>query len=151
MYLKHPDWDIALVFFTRSLYDQMEKSVDKWLRHFTNGEVCYDSKVRSKLKILHAWGAKNRDGFYRHICEKNGERPLTVAHTRYKNPSEGLADHCLALLKKGIPREPLFDAVLVDEGQDLVIGEPALKIEEKQPFYWLAYQSLRVCDPNKPE
>ena len=63
MHLKHPDWDIALVFFTRSLYDSFIAQVDKWLRHFSNGETCYDEIVKRKIKVLHAWGAKDREGF----------------------------------------------------------------------------------------
>ena len=35
MHLKHPDWDIALVFHTRSLYDQITRQVDHWLREFS--------------------------------------------------------------------------------------------------------------------
>ena len=51
MHLKHPDWDIALVFFTRSLYDSFIAQVDKWLRHFSNGETCYDEIVKEKSKF----------------------------------------------------------------------------------------------------
>lgn len=151
MHLKHPDWDIALVFFTRSLYEQMQSSIDKWLRHFTNGDIGYDDRVRSKLKVFHAWGAKGREGIYRYICEKNHTRPLTVSDTPYKKPSEGLADVCYRLLKSGKKLEPLFDAVLIDEGQDLVIDNPQLMYEEKQPIYWLIYQSLKCSDPDNTE
>ncbi|WP_298608862.1 DEAD/DEAH box helicase [uncultured Thiothrix sp.] len=148
MHLKHPDWDIALVFFTRSLYEHMQSSLDKWLRHFTNGDTGYNDKARSKLKVFHAWGAKNRDGIYRYICEKNNIRPLTVNETNYKKPSEGLADICGQLLKSGKILTPLFDAVLIDEGQDLVVDNQQLMYEGKQPIYWLIYQSLKNSDPD---
>ncbi|MDY7013338.1 MAG: ATP-binding domain-containing protein, partial [Cyanobacteriota bacterium] len=45
---------------------------------------------------------------------------------------------------------PTFDAVLIDEGQDL-IADDKLKHRDKQAFYWLAYQSLRPIDPKHPE
>src|SRR3712207_8171993 len=33
-----------------------------------------------------------------------------------------------------------FDAILIDEGQDLVVDNEILKYDEKQPIYWLAYK-----------
>ena len=152
MYLKHPDWDIALVFFTRSLYDQITNLVDKWIRHYSNGEIGYkdNPEAKNKLKILHAWGARNREGFYRTICEKHNKSPLTVQDTDYRQPNEGLADICKSLLEK-TTIEPMFDAVLIDEGQDLVVDPSELKYQDKQVIYWLAYQSLRPCDSEHPE
>jgi superfamily I DNA and RNA helicase len=46
--------------------------------------------------------------------------------------------------------EPMFDAILIDEGQDLV-AEDDLKYQDKQAIYWLAYQSLRPADSEQPE
>ncbi|MFM7367780.1 MAG: DNA/RNA helicase, partial [Sphaerospermopsis kisseleviana] len=69
MHLKHPDWDIALVFFTRSLYDLMIGLLDQWIRRFSCGEMHYDPKTNLKLQVLHAWGAKEQPGLYSTICE----------------------------------------------------------------------------------
>lgn len=152
IYLKHPDWDIALVFFTRSLYDHITNLVDKWIRHYSNGEIGYkdNPQAKNKLKILHAWGAKDREGFYRTICKKHNESPLTVRNTSFQQPNEGLADICKRLLEE-TAIEPMFDAVLIDEGQDLVVDPSELKYQDKQVIYWLAYESLRPCDPEHPE
>ena len=152
MHLKHPDWDIALVFFTRSLYDQIEDLVDKWMRHYSCGELDYKSNVQaqSKLKILHAWGARDRPGFYRLVCKENGEYPLGVRDTNYRQPNEGLADLSKRLLEE-TEIEQKFDAILIDEGQDLVVDPEELKYKDKQAIYWMAYQSLRPCDPENPE
>jgi superfamily I DNA and RNA helicase len=43
---------------------------------------------------------------------------------------------------------PFLDAILVDEGQDLVFDE-RYKYKGKQPFYWLAYQTLRPAQPTQ--
>ena len=152
MHLKHPDWDIALVFFTRALYSQIEFLVDQWMRHFSCGDVGYKDNItsNSKLQILHAWGAKKRDGFYRNICRKHGIKPLNVSDTTYRQPNEGLADICKQLLEE-VEIEPMFDAVLIDEGQDLVVEGNELKYEDKEVIYWLAYKSLRSCDLEHPE
>lgn len=64
--------------------------------------------------------------------------------------NEGLADLFKPLMKK-TALKPIFDAVLIDEGQDLVADPIELNYEDKQAIYWMAYQSLRPCDPKQPE
>lgn len=149
MHLKHPDWNIALVFFTRSLYDTMTKTVDMWIKHFTNGTKCYD-KNESKLQILHAWGAKDRPGLYREICFQNSEEFLNANKVKSRagkkmKPNEGLIFACKELLCKNSNIKQVYDAILIDEGQDLV-AEDTLKFEGRQPFYWMAYQALKPVD-----
>ncbi|MBD1824393.1 ATP-binding domain-containing protein [Cyanobacteria bacterium FACHB-DQ100] len=148
MHLKHPDWNIALVFFTRSLYSQIIEQVDKWLRHFSGGDVQYDSNT-SKLRVLHAWGAKDQAGLYGEICKAHNVKRLTPLNSDRKKPNEALADVCRTLLET-VEIKPIFDAILIDEGQDLVVDDD-LKIEGKQPFYWMAYQTLHPVDPAQPE
>ena len=149
MHLKHPDWDIALVFFTRSLYDLMIGLLDQWIKRFSCGEMEYDPKNNFKLQVFHAWGAKEQSGLYRTICEYHGKRPGTVQNTNERQPNRGLIDLSKRLLEE-ITIEPMFDAILIDEGQDLV-AEDDLKYEDKQAIYWLAYQALRPVNVEKPE
>ncbi|MFB2978239.1 pentapeptide repeat-containing protein [Microseira sp. BLCC-F43] len=148
MHLKYPDWHIALVFFSRSLYDPIIAQLDKWLRRFSSGEVQYDSH-NQKLRVLHAWGAKNQPGLYSIICEASGVQRLTVYDTDSKQPHESLAEVCSLLLKTATI-SPIFDAILIDEGQDLIVDDE-FKFEDKQPFYWMVYQSLRPVDTQYPE
>lgn len=149
MHLKHPEWDIAVVFFTQSLYDQINKLIDIWMRRFTNGQVQYDHAT-SNLQVFHAWGGKYRPGFYSSICHVLGEQPLAARDLPdIGSPNEKLAQACKLLLeKKQIPA--LFDAILIDEGQDLVFKDE-YKFENKQPFYWMAYQALRPVNIAHPE
>lgn len=148
MHLKYPEWDIALVFFSRSLYEEVSNQVDKWLQHFSNGDVCYDDSVKKKLRVLHAWGGKDRQGFYSLVCASHGVKALTVNDIREKGISgtgNSLGYICSDFLKSAPKIVPLFDAILIDEGQDLMVMD-AYKYEDKQPFYWLAYQMLRPID-----
>ncbi len=151
MHLKYPEWDIALVFFSRSLYEPILQQVDQYLRRFSCNQISYDSQ-NSKLKVLHAWGAKDQQGFYRTICQSAGIWSQSLQQTTRLKANESLAEACLHLLKSAtIPA--IFDAVLIDEGQDFMV-EDDLKFEGKQPFYWMAYQSLRpvtVADGNSGE
>jgi len=148
MHLKHPDWDIALVFFSRSLYEPIITQIDKWIRRFSHNEVQYHPN-NEKLRVLHGWGAKNQPGLYSIICEATGVQKLTVYDTENKQPNESLAEVCSFLLSKvTIPQ--MFDAILIDEGQDLMVDDE-LKFQDKQPFYWMAYQALRPVDDNHLE
>ena len=147
MHLKHPDWKIALIFFTRSLYDTVILEVDKWLNRFSNGEVSYDPDD-DNLNILHAWGAKDQPGFYREICNFHDIKPL---HAMKKvlgdgDPNEKLVKACKLLLDKVDSIKPVYDAILIDEAQDLVVDDEDLKYEGKQPFYWLAYKALKPIE-----
>lgn len=151
MHLKHPDWDIALVFFTRSLYGQIETLIDKWLKHFSCGELSYqEPRVRRKLRILHAWGGRDRPGLYSIVCRQHGKAALTVRDSGYRRPGESLADVCQQLLKTTPEIKPLFDAIVIDEGQDLVADPEELRFQDKQTIYWLAWQALKPIDVQNP-
>ncbi|MEJ6952377.1 DEAD/DEAH box helicase [Natronospora cellulosivora (SeqCode)] len=151
MHLKHPDWKIALVFFTRSLYDSTKREVDKWLRRFSNGEIGFDSIENDKLQILHAWGAKDQPGFYTTVCKSHKTRPLTASRKILGDgePNERLVKACKLFLEKTEEIEPIYDAILIDEAQDLVVDNEELKYQDKQPFYWLAYKSLKPVGEGK--
>lgn len=147
MSIKYPEWQIALVFFSRSLYNSITQQVDKWIRHYSRDQEVYNPE-KSNLKILHAWGSKQQPGFYSTISKATGSLPLAVPFTTSKKPNEALAEVCLQLLEnKPIPQ--IFDAVLIDEGQDLVAN--SWKYQDKQAFYWLVYQSLRPVNPIHPQ
>ena len=114
MHLKHPDWDIALVFFTRSLYELMISLLDQWIRRFSGGELHYDPQTNQKLRVFHAWGAKDQPGLYGTICEYHGKRRGTPSDTNERQPNRGLIDLSKQLLEE-IEIEPMFDAILIDE------------------------------------
>ena len=146
IHLKYPHWQIALVFFSRSLYPTITTQIDLWLRHFSQNQIGYDPK-NPNLRVLHAWGAKQQPGFYSLMCHETGVSRLVANQTQSKQPNESLAEACIDLLNQAaIPQ--IFDAILIDEGQDLVVDN--YKYEGKQPFYWLAYQALRPADPAHP-
>lgn len=148
MHWYHPDWDIALVFFTRSLYDQAVNLVNEWLKFFSNDEIKYDPET-SKLKILHAWGDDKQPGLYSTIHDTQN---ISLIHDqRVKgNPPEKLAYLCRRVLSE-YQIQPIFDAILIDEGQDLALDEQQLKFEDKQSVYWLAWQALRPVAPDTPD
>lgn len=140
MHLKHPDWTIALVFFSRTLRDPIIDHLDRWLRRFSRDRVQYDPDSPN-LRVFHAWGSRDQPGLYRLLCETAGVRSLSADEAGGKTPQDNLARACSHLLQTA-PVPDIFDALLIDEAQDLVADE-ALKFRDKQPFFWMAYQSLR--------
>lgn len=147
MHLCHPEWNIAFVFFTRSLYELVVESIDEWLMYFSGGKRCYDAK-NSNLKVLHAWGSRDQEGLYRTICSAANVQPKT-GKDYPGSPENKLAAACSELLKKTeIPQ--IFDAILIDEGQDLIFDN-IYKVDGKQPFYWMAHQSLKAVDSEYPD
>ena len=147
MAVKYPQWQIALVFFSRSLYDSITQQVDRWICYFTQDRMSYEPE-NSGLKILHAWGSKQQPGFYRTLSLATGSIPLSVPFTLSSQPHEALAEACLQLLENRIIPQ-IYDAVLIDEAQDLMADR--WHYQHKQPFYWLAYQSLRPVNPISPQ
>jgi superfamily I DNA and RNA helicase len=147
MHLKHPDWDIALVFFTRTLYAPILEQLDRWLQRFSLGQVQYSlsESSQSKLRVLHAWGSSDRPGLYSTVCEAAGIQRLKVNDLDRLPPHVSLATACHRLLQHAeMPQ--IFDAILIDEGQDFLVDETQA-FGGKQPFYAMAYQALR--DPKR--
>jgi superfamily I DNA and RNA helicase len=138
MHIQHPDWDIALVFFTRSLYELIPTIIERWLEYWSNGEISPDL-VNGKLKVLHAWGTNDRAGMYSLLRDRAGQSK-TIPEKPEGTPTERLASNCRRLLtSKAVT--PMFDAILIDEGQDLAVSDE-WKHEDKQAIYWLAWQAL---------
>jgi superfamily I DNA and RNA helicase len=67
LHVKRPDWKIAVTFNTRSLYQQFES----FLTRFVFAQIS-DEPDWTKLKIMHAWGGSDRMGVYREFAEKTG-------------------------------------------------------------------------------
>ena len=147
LHLKYPNYNIAYIFFNRSLYDQIREQVDHWLKRYSNHEVTLEQAQR-KLKILHSWGAKDEPGFYS-LFRDQLKLPKYSSTKLKGSPQERLAQHCSALLQHEANLKPCFDAVLIDEGQDLVVADH-YKYQERQPIYWLAWQSLKPITPEDP-
>jgi superfamily I DNA and RNA helicase len=129
MHASNPDWEIAYVFWSRSLYQQIRDLVDKHFQRLTGEPPNWD-----KLHIWHAWGGKELTGFYRELALRWGCRYLdvTAAGNVVMDGESPYAAVCRILEKECQDRSPFLDAIVVDEGQDL----PA-------SFYRIAHHALR--------
>ncbi|MBW4488147.1 MAG: hypothetical protein KME12_10195 [Trichocoleus desertorum ATA4-8-CV12] len=131
IHAEHPDWNIAFVFFTRSLYQQIiEERIGRYYQELTGKAPNWE-----KLKVLHAWGAKDQPGFYRTLAIEAGVKPKNVKDVEQEigkvSPAKAFAYVCSGLERQVSPIPCLYDVVLIDEGQDLPFA-----------FYRLARNSL---------
>lgn len=117
LHAQNPDWTIALTFYSRSLYQQLTDLVRRFCFEHLGDEPNWD-----KLKILHAWGGTGRPGLYTEIADHIGADARDFAYGQAKfGMNDAFRGVCAELLAS-VPdsaAEPLFDAVLIDEAQDL--------------------------------
>ena len=125
LHTQHPDWNIAVTFHTRSLYQQFLDLIERFtLEHMG------DKPDWEKLHILHSWGSSYMPGIYSTACNAVSLVPTDylTAKSKYgtKKSFEGICDELAATL--GERHIDLFDALLIDEAQDL-----------PQSFFRIAY------------
>lgn len=131
MHLHHPDWTIVYSFNTQSLYVYINDLIRRFFQFWAQGR----EPDWSKLKILHGWGGKNRDGLYSYVCNIMGNKALTYTEAKdffeYKQNCEVFGKCCSELLKNNPPE--LFDAIIIDEAQDF-----------DKEFFKLCYKILKA-------
>lgn len=144
LHARHPDWDIAVTFHTRSLKSQFESLIRAFVLEQTNEEPDWE-----KVRILNAWGApggKDRSGVYFEFCKDHGVeyRDFSAARGLFGRGREfeGACDHALQRVQDVTPK---YHAMLVDEAQDffpsfLLLCYKLLR-ESKQLVY--AYDELQ--------
>lgn len=145
MHHLHPEWDIALVFNTQSLYEEIRSQVHA---AFNDIGGTWDTE---KLHVIHAWGGRYLPGFYSRVMNAQGLQHLSYGDVpkHYKRDGLPYACHQYLVDHDGTIPHPKYDAVLIDEGQDLVTDRTDLLYEGRQPFYWFAYQALRPASQKK--
>lgn len=118
----NPDWKIAVTFNTRALKNQFYELIELF---------CIQKIGRKpdeeKIKILQAWGGSTNAGIYHEFCKSNGIEYLDFRAAIYYQKQKGLDKKqiidvvCTKALEetKGKEIVPMYDAILVDEAQDL--------------------------------
>ena len=113
---QHPDWRIALTFYSQSLHQQIDDLVTRFTFEHNN------DRPTANLQIIHAWGSSNAAGVYSTIASALGETPRDWAYAKgkygYDDAFRGVCQELLEISGRSTVA-PLFDAVLIDEAQDL--------------------------------
>lgn len=116
LHSQKPDWKIAVTFYTRSLAQQYEDLIRKFTFEYTGEEPNWDN-----LLIVHAWGTIQEPGIYSIASSSCGIEPMNFTSAKLKfGRKDAFAGVCKNLLDRLSSRKnPIFDAILVDEAQDL--------------------------------
>lgn len=116
---KHEDWDIAVTFYSRALYEQIVDLVTRFSFEHTG-----NAPDLERLRVVHAWGSSSRDGLYALMAKAAGVEPRNWAYASNTYGMDeaftGICRELLAVVQDQQPN-PIFDAVLIDEAQDLPV------------------------------
>ena len=132
LHAQNPDWQIAITFNTRSLKGQFERLITSFVFEQTSEEPDW-----SKIRILHSWGSPRSEGIYFNFVKAN-ELPYRDFRSAQGAFGEGkeFAGACEEAVLAAKKIKPVYDAILVDEAQDL-----------PSSFIRLCYSILR--DPHR--
>lgn len=113
---RHPDWRIAVTFYTRSLKEQFKRLITTFCLEQNSAEPDWD-----RIQIVNAWGGRggaDRTGIYKQFCDVNGLVYYDFQSAKAEfphDPFKGVVE--LALVEVEDPK-PVYDVILVDEAQD---------------------------------
>ena len=117
LHAEHPDWVIAVTFFTRSLYQQLRDLIRRFSYEHRGDEPNWDN-----LRIRHAWGGSRLEGLYSEIADHSGLTPRNYVYARTtfgrEQAFEGVCAEALSYTSSS-SHDPIYDAVLIDEAQDM--------------------------------
>lgn len=116
LHTQHPDWNIVVTYYTRSLNQQFRDLITKFCNEYSEDDPDWDH-----LHIFHSWGSPSEEGMYSSIAHSIGVVPLNFTNAKAKygstNPFDGICKELLTYLDSKTPQ--LYDMVLIDEAQDL--------------------------------
>lgn len=131
LHTQHPEWNILITFYTRSLKQQYEELIEKFVDDFSG-----DKPDWSHLKILHSWGSQSEDGVYYSLAKKFNApvHTFSSAVSRYGRtaPFKGMCEELLTFIPQNSSFD-VYDAALIDEAQDL-----------PSPFFHIIFKNTKA-------
>lgn len=113
---EHPEWKICVTYHTRSLTQQFSSLIKRF--YFDDYR---DEPNDSNLQIMHSFGSMGQRGVYAEICLAYGIPPKDFGYAKrtygFNNAFRGICTELLTVVEQA--PKPLFDAILIDEAQDL--------------------------------
>jgi superfamily I DNA and RNA helicase len=124
----------------------VKRLITRFYRQFDDRDPDWDH-----MHILHAWGSKGTPGVYAVACEKHGVPPISFREAGEMTFGDRF-DYVCSTFMKDRKIEPIYDYVLVDEGQDFPLSFIRLchALSEEGRFV-LAYDDLQtIFQPTTP-
>jgi len=116
LHAQHPDWNIAVTFYSRALSQQIRQMISDFSKEYTKDEPDWE-----KLQVLHSWGTLFESGIYSVASQIGHFIPATYETAREKYGREkafaGICGEALNYI--GDNNIEFFDAILIDEAQDM--------------------------------
>ena len=118
LHAQYPQWRIGVTFNTRSLKGHFQRLI-----HDFHADKTGEPPDWENLRVIDSWGAPGRperSGIYHEYCSSHGVEYLDFrsATSRFGR-SEPFASACRQALDQTEVSRPVYDALLVDEAQDL--------------------------------
>lgn len=120
LHARHPNWNIAVTFNTRSLNEQFKRLITAFTIEQSGTEPDWD-----RLRVVNAWGSPgsgDRAGIYSIYCEAAGVPYYNFQQaSAYATAAGAFHWACRQALKDSTGKTDTnaFDVILVDEAQDL--------------------------------
>jgi superfamily I DNA and RNA helicase len=117
LHAQHPDWTIAITFYSRSLYQQFKDLIRRFSFEHLNDEPDWE-----RINVLHAWGGSGRKGLYSTLADYSAVIPRDFRYGTAKYGMNGAFQgvcHELLVQTAQNTKPALYDAVLIDEAQDM--------------------------------
>lgn len=146
-HLEYPDATILFTFYTKSLYQNIQRLITRFYKQFSEFEPDFD-----RIKIMHAWGGHSIPGVYYEASIAHGSPVVSYDEAKRWNSSHPFDFVCKKFLDNNKNFIPLYDYVFIDEGQDF----PASFIKlcsriTKDHKLVLAYDELQtIFQPTAP-
>ncbi|TRU68400.1 MAG: helicase [Microcystis viridis Mv_BB_P_19951000_S69] len=153
LHATHPDWNIAVTFYTRSLKDQYKDLITRFSYEHKNSEPDWE-----KVKIIHAWGSPKIEGIYYELCKQHNIEYLDFSQAKTltyldEEPFEFVCQKAFREIKKF---HQYYDLILIDEAQDfpqdfLRLCYEILKDDKRLVYAYDELQSLNSKVMDSPE
>ena len=118
LHAQNPSWKIGVTFKTRSLKDFFRRLIRDFHIDMTNEEPQWEY-----LRIVNSWGAPGnsaRDGIYYEYCRENGVDYLDFETARAAfGQADAFDGACKTALESSSFKKEVYEALLIDEAQDL--------------------------------
>lgn len=130
LHTKHPTWNIVVTYYSRGLYQQFRDLIRRFVYDMKNDEPDW-----TKIQVVHSWGNAYEHGIYSDIARRCGVQPVSrrEANNKYVSRAfDGICGDVLDRINQSDLSDPMYDAVLIDESQDLPVS-----------FFRLVYAATR--------
>ena len=152
MHVSNPELKIAVTFNTRSLKQQFEELITKFVYEQSESSPNWEN-----INIIHAWGSPNEEGIYYNFCKVHGQEYLDFNSAKNKSSYEYAFNYaCEKVMSETITFQKMYDIILIDEAQDfssafLKLCYEILPSKKRLVYAYDELQSLTANSMDTPE